>query len=129
MAGGTSNLAGRTESGKSDHSVGVMDGLRKIFRVIWPTKTAVNLACQTGTGVRNAERVLNGERGLSAEALSAILRSERGEPVLQEIMRGSRAKWWRKYRAAGQRAALRQAIDDATRELERLDVEAAKQPV
>lgn len=94
------------------------NALRNLFRRLWPTKTAVELAYRTESNLRHAERILAGERGISAETIYALLHTEAGWPVLQELMAGSDAQWWRELQRAHRLATLRRRQADLRRELD-----------
>lgn len=94
--------------------------LRKLFRKLWPAKTAVELAYRTESNLRHAERILAGERGISAETIHALLHTEAGWPVLQELMAGSDAQWWRDLQQAHRLATLRRRQAELRRDLDAL---------
>lgn len=102
----------------SDRPLGRLDGLREVFRRIWPAKTSLEFHIRTGASVRHAERVLGGQRGLSIEALHALLWSDAGLPVLREVMRGCREQWWLDLERTLEIAELERRLAAARREHE-----------
>lgn len=47
--------------------------LADVAALLWPSKTAENLAAETGCTVRAAEFYLDGQRGWSADALASLI--------------------------------------------------------
>jgi len=78
------------------------DRLANLYRRIWPTKTAANLAARTGTTQRAAELFLSGATGLSARSLEALLTSDVGLETLMETMENAAVHpdWWPEFRDA-----------------------------
>jgi hypothetical protein len=102
-------------------------GLRLVglFRALWPTKTAVELACRTGTSQRMCEYILAERYSLSADALAALLRSDAGLAVLEQVMGAAKPAWWKRFKQQQQLGALRSAIERQRLELEELEKAAA----
>ncbi|RAI33734.1 hypothetical protein CH340_11340 [Rhodoplanes serenus] len=105
-----------------DRQVCRWNGLRNLFRRLWPAKASLELHFAAGCSVRHAERILSGKCGLSLEHAQALLHSEHGLPVLRELMRGCRERWWLDIEARleiadleRRQAALRASLDQQER--------------
>lgn len=88
-------------------------GLQPIFdlsatiKAIFPVKTANRYAVAARISERMARYQLSRRYRISAPALTALLRSEYGLRVLEEIMGDAKPKWWRGFRRQKSIAALR----------------------
>lgn len=62
-------------NGDEDENAALFFGpiLADVAILLWPKKTAANLAAEAGCSVRAAEFYLSGQREWSADALSALL--------------------------------------------------------
>jgi hypothetical protein len=99
-------------------------GLGKIFRALWPIKTAAELSEKAGISRRKAEYILAGDKSLSGADLIALLRSDHGLHVLTALMGTHRPRWWRDLRRASDLADLRRRQEEQRRLIERLEREA-----
>lgn len=79
---------------KSRNWIRVSEAVSAVARKLWPSKTAVNLACRSGVTQRAAELWLEGRNDMSADALVELLRSDAGFHMLSELMAGSNLRWW-----------------------------------
>lgn len=91
-----------------------------LARRLWPYKTAPNLAARTGRSIRAAELLLSGTNGLSGEALAALLQSDIGFQVLQEVMGEARPSWWADVWRARRIAELERSHEAQARLIEEL---------
>lgn len=87
-------LFAETSVAKSRRAGRCSEAVSGIARKLWPSKTAVNLAGRSGVTQRAAERWLEGQNDMSAEALVELLRSDAGFHVLSGLMAGSSLRWW-----------------------------------
>lgn len=97
-----------------------------VARMVWPFKTAAELAARTSAELRTAERWLADERGISTDLVAALLRSEEGYAFLEAIMGDARPKWWRKYVRVIRLADLRRAQEEQRKEIEALERQAGE---
>ncbi len=67
---------------------------------LWPQKPSAALEFLTGRRERQCYRYASGDAEPRALFLAELLRSSDGQRVLEEIMRGSHAPWWRRYQFA-----------------------------
>lgn len=93
----------------------------RVARGLWPTKTAQELAYRTSTSERMARYWLSQRYDLSADDLTALLRSEEGFKILEAIMGQARPIWWRRFKRKTKREHLREQIKQFELELEGLD--------
>jgi hypothetical protein len=67
---------------------------------LWPSKTGASLEFLTGRKERQCYRYASGDAEPMASFLADLLRSEDGQRVLDELMRGSNAAWWKQVQFA-----------------------------
>lgn len=72
----------------------VAEAITAMARRLWPSKTARNLSSRAGVTHRAAEAWLCGQTGMSADALTELLRSDVGLEVLEAIMGPAKPSWW-----------------------------------
>ncbi len=65
----------------------------RVAQRIWPNKPVANLVAKTGVSERMAKYWLSRERGISAEALVALLQSEHGLEFLEAALGTARPYW------------------------------------
>lgn len=93
-------------------------------RALFPLKTSQYLSDLTGYSERTCEYWLSEKAVLPADALAALLKSEKGRDYLVSMMMDSTPRWWIQlkawvkaidYRSAEikQRRILRELLDDA----------------
>jgi hypothetical protein len=92
-----SNLVPDQVVGQSDQLVGRSADLRRIFRALWPAKTATNLSLAADVTVRQAERIMAGEQGLSLAVFCRLLHGEHGLQILRAAMGDAAPQWWREF--------------------------------
>jgi hypothetical protein len=112
----------RSGVGVDRTGVPLSERIAKIARRMWPAKTAPHLASRMDATVRAAEMVLTGERGLSGESFVALLRSDVGYEVLEEIMGSGDAKpsWWPEFERAIVISDLERQAADNSRKIQAL---------
>ncbi len=100
------------ESGfpKRGIKIPLIDVVCGVARRLWPSKTAINLASRAGISERAAKLWLEGRTEPGADALVAMLRSDIGFELLQNLMQGSGTRWWREFEQGVQIAELEQQI-------------------
>lgn len=72
----------------------------KLARKLWAQKTAATLGFLTGRRERQCHRYASGDAEPMASFLADLLRSDEGKRVLDELMRGSNAAWWKQIQFA-----------------------------
>lgn len=96
--------------------------LMEAARQWWPNKAAAELASIIGCDVRSAERYLAGERTAGAEAVLALLRSDRGvrlvEAAVADLPAERQLNFWREIAKSARRAELIAERDALQRELD-----------
>lgn len=112
-----------TSVGNNRHSGRCSEIVAAFARRFWPSKTAANLAGRAEVTVRAAERWLEGQNDMSADALANLLRSDVGYPVLCELMQGSTTSWWKDFVRGVRLADLDRKIEIQKREIESLKSE------
>lgn len=93
-----------------------ISAVMRVARSLWPRKTAHELAERTGVTLRQAERWLTGNYGISSEALRDLIRSEEGfrflEALVDEIGNGA-PEWWAGFKKQVLAAQLQAEIAEA----------------
>jgi cell division protein FtsB len=95
--------------------------LRRLFRQLWPAKTAQHLALAADVTVRQAERLLAGEQGMSYAVFERLLNGAQGYAFLRHAMRNARPDWWREIdqeRRLGELRKQRKALERQLKQLE-----------
>lgn len=98
----------------------LIDVVCGVARRLWPSKTAINLANRAGISERAAKLWLEGRTEPGADALVAMLRSDIGFELLQNLMQGSGTRWWREFEQGVQIAQLEERIEWQRTQLEKL---------
>jgi len=111
-----------THSGANRH---LIIALMQQARVLWPAKTASQLVVITGVSERAAKYWLARKRGISAEALAALLRSEQGFEFLKATIGNDRPAWWRQFERRVRVAQLIEKQKMLREELEAIEREAS----
>lgn len=91
---GTDVSVGRTPRGWR-----LNDAVMRKSREVFPVKTALYLADETGYSVRACERWLAGEAVIPSDGLAALLHSEKGRDFLAAVMTEQTPRWWMQLKA------------------------------
>lgn len=92
-----------------------------VARQKFPFKTAYELALRADVDLRSAEHWLAGQRAISGEALTTVLRSDIGFDVLVGLMQGASPGWWKRFSRQMQISDLRRRQVEQQALLERLE--------
>jgi len=98
------------------------DAVRKIFKAMWPKKTAVNLALYADLTARQAEKLLRGEQGFSGSVITRMLQGEHGLHVLRALMGTTTPEWWQEFDI--ERSITQARKDEAAAQRRRRELEA-----
>ncbi len=90
-----------TRTGKVVHPI---FSLAPVLRALWPVKTAATLVEKTGASERAVKYWLAGNTRMSVGHIARLLRSDEGFSILDAIMAGSSARWWRLAQLAHEQA-------------------------
>lgn len=93
-----SNMGKASSCRRVGNKLPSMGEIISILREIWPSKTDQHYAHEVGISERMARYQLSNRYGISAPALVALLRSEHGLRILEEIMGDEKPRWWRRFR-------------------------------
>lgn len=94
------------------------DRLRTVFRALWPAKTSLSFAWETGVSEKTADRYLDGRRQVSSKVLVALLRGSHGGAIYDAIMDGCTEQHWRDYQRGRTVGAAARKAREAQREIE-----------
>ncbi|MES2602128.1 MAG: hypothetical protein V4602_15100 [Pseudomonadota bacterium] len=75
------------------------DAVMRKSREVFPVKTALYLADETGYSVRACERWLAGDAVIPSDGLASLLHSERGRDFLAAVMTEQTPRWWLQLKA------------------------------
>lgn len=109
--------------GNSDQMVGVQEELRKQIKAIWPTKTAQHLSIAADITVRQAERILARDQGISLAVFYNLARSPKGFWFVEVLMRGATAQWWAERENERRIMEKKRLAKQLARELQELERE------
>lgn len=118
-----SNLVGAQTFTRSHTSLHLTERLMRVAHRLWEHKPAANLIARAGVSERQAKYLLARKRGISAEALAALLRSEDGLEFLEAVMGDARPYWWKAFKRKQRRAALRDEMKRLQHEFDLADAE------
>lgn len=127
VTAGIANRVPATRFGKRETLCGHFDRLAHTMRIIFPVKTAPNMAAATGLSVRACEYFLSRRTGLSSAAVVGLLRTEHGLAILEALMGDARPAWWKKLKRSARREIVQREIEDLERELKGIDDDYAAQ--
>lgn len=106
----------------ADQLVAFEEEVRSLIRASWPRpKTAQHLSIVADVTVRQAERILARQQGISLSTFRALARSEHGDKFVALLMRGSHAPWWTEVSHERRLSALRKQRRAVERELRDLE--------
>lgn len=95
----------------------------RLARVLWPRKTAAELAFRTGATERAAEFWLAGKFAISLEHARKLIQSDEGEKFLVPFMGDARPEWWRALKRTIEVSQLRKEQRAVSARLERLELD------
>lgn len=93
---------------------------------LWPANWRKELAARADCRQRTVELWLEGRHNISADKLAALLRSDAGLVVLEELMGEARPAWWRDLKRQSQISQLRKRQEQQRQLLDRLEKEAGE---
>lgn len=93
------------------------DGICALLRSIFPRKTAPHLAAVTGLNQRTCEYFLSRKTNLSADALMALIRSDHGLKVLEQMMGDAKPVWWSQFKQSIEREILQAQLAEVNKRL------------
>lgn len=123
VAAGHPQSTARSDTDRT--SVRSIVAVMRAARSLWPKnkKADVELAARAGCGVRSAQYILAGKKGLTAEGLGRLLMSDAGPRVFRELAGQMDAKILAAYRREAEAAALRADRRALDRRLAHLEAE------
>lgn len=89
------NFSGDQSADQSRPVGRAVEAVMRAARALWARKLPAELAAITGASQRHVERWLSGDRGISADHLAALIRSEHGREFLVALMADANPEWWR----------------------------------
>lgn len=90
------------------------------LRRVWPNHSAKQIALLSGISQRNVESWLSGLSKPSAEAIRALLSSERGYDFLVSLLDGADAEWLRVVRVSVRLADLERRSAETKKSLQQM---------
>jgi hypothetical protein len=118
----SANSAAEPQFAKTQSLCAHWDRLHNTIRELFPVKTSAYLAEATGLSQRAAEMNLREKRGLSSDALVALLDTDHGYDVLKALMGDSRRKWWKTLKRAAEREQMKSEIAELQKRIDALSV-------
>jgi hypothetical protein len=112
-----------THCGQGRNAFRFTDSVVAAAQRLWPRKTAAELALRSGANVRTCEYWLASRTEMSADALTALLRSDAGLEVLEAVIGDAKPVWWKHFRKTIEMSRLRKSQDEARRRLEALELD------
>lgn len=119
-----SNFGTEEHFGEYRRELRLMQEVMRVARILWPQKTAAELALRTNVSQRTAENWLSLSTGISGAALSALIVSEEGLHFLEALMiaRGRGVpSYWKAFKRKQRRAALREEMKRLQHEFDLAD--------
>lgn len=116
------NPAAEPRFAKTQSLCGHWNRVHAVIRELFPVKTSAYLAEAAGISQRAAEINLREKRGLSSDALVALLDTDHGYDVLKALMGDSRRKWWKALKRAAEREQMKSEIAELQKRIDALSV-------
>jgi hypothetical protein len=98
-----------------------ISAIQRIAKHNFAAKASLEIALRADVDLRSAEYWLAGNRAISGEALTSLLRSDIGFDLLRELMTGATSAWWRRFSRQMQISELRRRQAEQQALLERLE--------
>lgn len=112
------NTCRRNEAGLQTNSA-----VMRAVQAFWPTKTTLELKEATAASDRMIQYWLANKYALSAADLAALIRTEAGFAILENVMGDAKPTWWRRWRASVQRSITRAEIKALSKRLDQIEME------
>lgn len=123
IVGAKANLEGEAPFGDGRSELRLSYEFMRLARVLWPRKTAAELAYRTGVSERAAEFWLAGKYAISLEHARKLIQSDEGKNFLVPFIGDARPAWWLQMRRTSELSDLRKSQDEARRRIERLELD------
>lgn len=124
MAPDMSNAGTEEHFGRTRRELRLMHEVMRVARVLWPTKTAAELAYRTGVSQRTAENWLSLSTGISGPALSALIASEEGLHFIEATILAQANGlpiYWKRFKQRQETAMLKAEHKRIAARLEKLE--------
>lgn len=119
MHGNLANRVGGLQGTESENDP-AWERIHELLRILFPGKTAADLADITGLSISGWHKSLREKRALSPDALLCLLRQPFGREILDALMGGSDARWYAEYRLMWDEAQLEARRQELQRRREAL---------
>lgn len=119
----SANGGGESPFSRNESALQINSLVMRAARILWPRKTALEISIRTGVSERMAHYWLSEKYDIPADALAALLRTDAGLSILEQIMGDARPVWWRRIKRSAKLAELRQAHADQQRLIEQYEME------
>lgn len=123
---GKANTGAEARFRKKYRVLPVGRGIPRLARMLWPERTAAELALRTGTTERACRDVLARRAIFSMPALVALLQSDDGFAFLEEVMGAAKPAWWKWARRAVQLGEMRRLQELQRKRIEQLELKFAR---
>lgn len=120
---GKANSEGASSCTRNEAGLQVTAVIMRAARAFWPSKTALELREATHASERMIQYWLSEKYSLSAGDLAALLRTEAGFAILENIMGEARPTWWKRFRQSVERALIRADLKAAQKRLEQCEMD------
>ena len=117
------NAGGESPCSGNESALQINSVVMRAARILWPSKTALEIAIRTGVSERMAHYWLSEKYDIPADALAALLRTDAGLSILEQIMGDARPKWWRRIKRSAQLATLRAAQAEQEKLIAQIEME------
>lgn len=122
-AGDCANSAPEVGDGQNRSDLRLSYEFMRLARILWPRKTAAELAHRTGVSQRSAEFWLAGKYAISLGHARKLIQSDQGENFLVPFMGDARPAWWLSLKKTSEIARLRKEQNGVRARLERLELD------
>lgn len=99
----------------------------RLAGILWPEKTAAEMALRTKTTERACREILNRNAVFSTGALISLLQSEEGFLFLKEVMGTSKPTWWKWAERAVHLGNMRRELERQRKAIEQYELQLADQ--
>jgi hypothetical protein len=95
----------------------------RALHAFWPSKTALEIKAATRASDRMIQYWIANKYSLAAADLAALLRTEAGFAILENIMGDAKPSWWKRFRNSVSRSILRAELKALAKRQEQLEME------
>lgn len=115
---GTASSCSRNEAGLQTNSL-----VMRALHAFWPSKTSLEIKAVTQASDRMIQYWIANKYSLAAADLAALLRTDAGFAILENLMGDAKPLWWKRFKRSVSLAILRADQAAQRKRLEQLELD------